>query len=500
MSFRSSGILLHPTCLPSEFGIGDMGPEAHGFVEALAEARQHYWQMLPLTPTEAAHNHSPYHSMSAFAGNPLLISPAFLLESGWLTRTDLSAPPRFPEGRVDFAAVIKFKERLFRRAHERFRSQKPDETYDRFCRESPWLEDHALFKALKHHYGRLSWTRWPVALRNRDPGALREAAATFEPAMTLEKFLQFLFFRQWQRLKALCRRRAVKIIGDVPIYVPLESTDVWRRPDLFLLGGDRRPLAVSGVPPDYFSKTGQLWGHPLYRWEAMESDGYDWWIERLAHSLSMFDRVRLDHFRGFVAYWQVPAQARTAAAGRWMPAPAADFLRHLWARLPGLPLIAEDLGLITADVREIMQRFHLPGMRLLLFAFGNDFPEGAFLPHNYVPHCVAYTGTHDNNTVQGWLASEADPTQRGNLFSYLGRQVPPTELHWELIRLVEMSVADTVIIPLQDLLGLDATSRMNRPARTRGNWRWRIEKDALTPPILRRLKDLTITYGRGVPP
>ena len=448
MNIRSSGILLHPSSLPSGFGIGDLGPAAYRFVDFLSQTHQHFWQMLPINPTDPQHGHSPYHSISAFAGNPLLISPQLLLENDWLTRADLPPKPAFPPQSVDFAAVMKFKTRLLRRSYQRLSARKQMDAYTRFCKNAPWLNDYALFKALKHHYRNRPWPSWPQQIRDRRPKALRSAEKRLETAIHNEKFLQFLFFEQWKQLKAHCHRKGVHLIGDVPIYVPLNSADVWTHPQLFMLSAHKNPLAVSGVPPDYFSKTGQLWGHPVYRWDVMQIDGFAWWIDRMAHYLSMFDKVRIDHFRGFVAYWQVPFRAKTAVKGKWISAPAEDFFRCLSKRFSCLPLIAEDLGTITPDVRQVMDRFQFPGMRVLLFAFGDDFPHSVFLPHNYVKNCVAYTGTHDNNTVQGWYRAEAGPSQRRNFLKYLGRDVPSPELHWTLIRLVMMSVADTAMIPM----------------------------------------------------
>jgi 4-alpha-glucanotransferase len=497
MMVRTSGILLHPSSLPGPYGIGDLGPSAFRFVDFLADSGQHLWQVLPLTPTEAASGHSPYHSGSTFAGNPLLISPLVLIEQGWVNATDLKSVPAFDEHRVDFAGVVRFKKRLLKKAFARFASNPPQEALAAFEREHPWVESYALFAALNDHFRGAQWCDWPAALRERRPKALEEAVRKFAEPILFHKMAQFFFFEQWTALKHYCGRKQVQLIGDMPIYMPLHSADVWDFQDLFHLKADGRPAALSGVPPDYFSSTGQLWGHPLYRWDVLRRDGYDWWMMRVAHHLKLFDRVRIDHFRGLVAYWEVPAGAKTAVEGRWVPGPANDLLTRLSYRIPQLPLIAEDLGTIDAEVRETMQRFDLPGMRILLFAFGDDFPRGSFLPHNHVANSLVYTGTHDNNTVLGWLTSEAGDAERRRLFDYVGREVPPADVSWELIRLAMQSVARMAIIPLQDVLGLDGGARMNRPASRRGNWGWRAQENNFGSDLADRLRQVSRTYGRG---
>ncbi|RJQ69411.1 MAG: 4-alpha-glucanotransferase [Desulfobacteraceae bacterium] len=497
MMVRSSGILLHPSSLPGPFGIGDLGPDAYRFIDFLSQGGQHLWQLLPVTPTEAGAGHSPYHSTSTFAGNPLLISPLLLQEQGWLQSQDLKRAPTFAPETVDYAAAHRLKLRLLQRAFARFQINPPADELRAFENTHAWLEDYALFAALNDHYRGRQWNDWPIALRDRKPEALKEAARTFAQRILYFKMAQFFFFRQWDGLRDYGRRKAVQLIGDMPIYMPLHSADVWSHQELFNLTAAGKPSAVSGVPPDYFSRSGQLWGHPLYRWDVLRRDGYAWWIERVLHHLKLFDRIRVDHFRGLVAYWEVPAGARTAINGHWVPGPAADLLTRLSFRMTQLPLIAEDLGTIDADVRETMQRFDLPGMRVLLFAFGGDFPKGSFLPHNHVPNCLAYTGTHDNNTALGWFEEEAGASERRRLFSYLGRQVPAGEIPWELIRLAMQSVARTVIIPLQDVLALGGGARMNRPASRRGNWRWRAQAKDFSADTAARLLEMAVTYGRA---
>jgi len=464
----------------------------------LAAAGQRLWQVLPLTPTDLAHGNSPYHSTSALAGNPLLISPELLVKEGLLAQSDLADAPSRGRGQVDFAAAAAFKQRLFDAAFDRFQQKAgPPPAFERFCaRQDFWLDDYALFAALKGRHGGRSWVEWPLEIRRRTRDGLLAVRQELAAAVAREKFLQYVFFRQWMQLKDYCRQKEIKIFGDIPIYVHYDSADVWCRPELFKLDENLKPYVVSGVPPDYFSRTGQLWGHPLYNWDALHSDGYRWWIRRLQHNLTLCDIVRIDHFRGLVAYWEVPAADETAVNGKWVSAPVDDFFHHLLRKFACLPIIAEDLGTISADVREIMQRYRLPGMRLLLFAFGEDFPNGAFLPHNHVKDCLVYTGTHDNNTVRGWFETEAAAPTKANLMDYLGGHVPVERLHWELIRLTMMSVADTAVIPMQDLLGLGAQARMNNPSQPGDNWGWRLAQDPVTAELTRCLREMTRIYGR----
>lgn len=496
MPVRSSGILLHPTSLPSRFGIGDLGPEAYRFADLLAEMGQQYWQVLPVNVTDPDHGHSPYHCLSAFAGDPLWISPRLLAETGWLTDSDLKDVPDFPAGRVEFVRVRAFKMGLLEKAFVRFKTGREKAAVVQFFDERPWLSDFALFRVLTQHHGR-PWSGWPRSLRDREPDALSAARRRFREEMWRETFFQYLFFQQWTALKHYCNRRRVHLIGDMPIYLPFHSADVWGHPHLYKLSRDRSPLAVSGVPPDYFSRTGQLWGHPVYDWEALSESGFHWWMRRTEHNLNLFDQIRIDHFRGWVACWEVPGDANDATAGKWVPVPGEALLETLFRRFGRLPFIAEDLGTITADVRETMARFDLPGMRVLQFAFGDDFPNSAFLPHNHVPHCVAYTGTHDNNTVRGWYTTEAGDQERDNVAQYLGRKPHVREVHWEMIRLTMASVAETAIVPLQDLLGLEDRARMNNPAVQGNNWRWRAPHPLMPVESSGRFKEMTWAYGRA---
>jgi 4-alpha-glucanotransferase len=475
-----------------------MGPWAYRFVDFLAETKQSFWQILPLNPTDPEHYNSPYHSFSAFASNPMFISPELLVQDGLLHETEIQSPPNFAEERVDFPAVIEYKERLLNRACDRFTKKSGDHGYQRFCWENAtWLDDFALFLALKSHFGGRPWHEWPEDLRDRQPEAVQWAEGTFHDTVERLKVLQYLVSKQWQSLRAFCRQKSIQVIGDLPIYVNHDSVDVWAHPELFKLDDQKRPYAVSGVPPDYFSETGQLWGNPLYRWDVLRERHYDWWVDRIGRNLKLYDFVRIDHFRGLVAYWEVPAGEETAIHGQWVEAPVADFLNHLIRKFPLLPIIAEDLGLITADVREIMHQFDLAGMKLLLFAFGEDLPTNPYIPHNLPKNCIAYTGTHDNNTIKGWFEKELGPEDKKRLFRYLGREVLVDELHRELVRLVMMSVANVAIFPIQDILGLGEEARMNRPATLEGNWSWRLSADLLSAEVAITLREMTEIYGRA---
>jgi 4-alpha-glucanotransferase len=497
MLARSSGVLLPIFSLPSRFGIGDLGPSAFCFVDFLHAAGQRVWQLLPLNPTEAAAGHSPYHSVSCFAGNPLLISPEALAAEGLVDLTDLHPLPRLPEGRIDYAAVVMFKRRLLEKACRRFRQRMPDSGYERFCAENVvWIEDYALFCALSDRHANVSWDHWPPKIRTRRAEEITRLQEALQDTVEKLKIEQYLFYRQWLNLRRYCREKHIHLFGDIPIYVPFHSADVWSDRQLFKLDRAHRPLGVSGVPPDYFSADGQLWGHPVYNWEAHRETRYEWWLRRIAHQMALFDVVRIDHFRGLVAYWEVPAGEITAKPGRWVEAPAEDFFSELQRRFVSLPLVAEDLGDITADVREIMQRCGLPGMRVLMFGFSGNPALNANAAHNIPEPCVVYTGTHDNNTVRGWFAKEASRSEKQRLSIISGRTVLAREVAWELIRLAMLSPARWSIIPVQDLLGLGAAARMNTPGQARGNWVWRMTARQLDALQVKRLLEMTLTFGR----
>ena len=497
MNRRASGILLHITSLPSSHGIGDLGPGAYKFADFLVEAKQSLWQILPLNPIDPASGNSPYQSPSAFAGNPLLISPELMVKDGWLGEADLQSHPEFKQGWVDYGAVIAYKQRLFDAAYARFKGKGRHYEYERFRSENAyWLDHHALFKALKGYFGK-AWIEWPHDIRDRKPKALQPLKKKLHREIEAEKFLQYLFYQQWLGLKDYCNQRGIQIFGDIPIYVIHDSADVWANPELFNLDDGGYPAAVAGVPPDYFSDTGQLWGNPLYHWSRLRETGYTWWINRIAHNAKYLDLIRVDHFRGLVGYWEVPAGEANAINGRWVEAPAEDFFNTLLKRFPRLPIIAEDLGVITPDVREIMHRFDLPGMKVLLFAFGDDLATNPYIPHNLPRNCVLYTGTHDNNTARGWFEREAGPETKERLAQYLGREVSAERIHWELIRLAMMSVANMAIFPMQDMLGLGEDARMNRPATAQGNWLWQLAPEQLTSALAKELLEITEVYGRA---
>ena len=489
---RASGILLHPTSLPGGHGIGDLGDWAFRFADFLADSGQRLWQMLPLGPPAVAN--SPYKACSSMAGNPLLISLDRLEKEGLLAHTDLEAAPSLPAASVDFEAVAGFKWPLLERAANAFFTRKPAalvEEYERFCSGRKfWLDPYAEFAALRDGHGGKPWTRWDRR-RKPDPGRV-----------ALHRFVQFAFHRQWQSLKEYCHGRGVRLIGDLPIFVAHDSADVWGNPELFNLDEHGHPQAVAGVPPDYFSATGQLWGNPLYRWDVMERTDYRWWIHRIRSMFEQADWVRIDHFRGFEKFYEIPAGSTTAAHGRWVEGPGDRIFAALAKEFGSLPFIAEDLGFITPEVLALRDRWGFPGMRVLQFAFGDDSLRDPFRPCNYVRNCVAYTGTHDNDTTVGWFRAVQAPSQtseemraeRARALRYL--KSDGAEIHWDFIRAVVASIADFAIYPLQDVLGLDSEARMNLPSRAENNWHWRFLPEQLEPELGARLRELSRQYGR----
>jgi len=495
---RASGILQHITSLPSPFGIGDMGPGAYLFADFLHRAGQSYWQVLPLNPTDQACGNSPYSSISAYAGNTLLISPQILLHEGLLSAADIADVDNFPGGRCDYSAVVPYKEKILDLAYERFkRSDNQKNAYEQFCVEQKdWLDDYALFVVAKKYHSGVVWGEWEKNLRERQAKALKKINTDFRDSVEREKYLQYLFYKQWHDLKAYCNERGIALIGDIPIYVSYDSADVWTNTDIFKLTDDRKPEYVAGVPPDYFSRTGQLWGNPVYCWDALKKSKFSWWLQRVAHNLQLFDVLRIDHFRGFVAYWEVPASETTAVHGTWVEAPAGAFFSSLKKRFSDVRIIAEDLGIITPDVKQVMEDCAFPGMKVLQFAFSEDLPEHPYLPHNYERNCIAYTGTHDNNTSRGWFEHEASPDDRQRLFRYCGRELSGADVSAELIRLAMMSPANVVIIPTQDVLALGEDARMNRPSTASGNWEWRLLPEQLNESAGDILRQVTHIYGR----
>lgn len=505
---RASGILLHPTSFPSRFGIGDLGPEAHRFIDFLAESGQRLWQVLPLGP--AGHGNSPYMSYSAMAGNPMLISPDILNDDGFLTDTDLANLPTFPEDRVDFGHVIPVKMQLLRQAFDRFKagaSPSQHDAFGHFCENHAyWLDDYAFFMAFKEAHGGSSWHTWDPAISDRQPDAMAQWHDKLSNEIFFHKFLQFEFFRQWRELKHYANQRNIQIIGDIPIYVAYDSVDVWAHPENYYL--DRHtaePELVAGVPPDYFSETGQLWGNPIYKWKRMEQTGYSWWLQRIKATLEYVDIIRLDHFRGFAGFWVVEQGEEDATRGTWMWGPGDAFFTVLKDKLGSLPLIAEDLGIITPDVEELRDEFELPGMKILQFAFGPG-RDDRFFPSNYKDsNCVVYTGTHDNDTTLGWFESFPEDIQQAILqgLDTLDEDVPHWRefgVQWAFIWLAFQSIANQAIIPLQDLLGLGSDARMNVPSQPDGNWSWRYRSEMLTDEIGDRLKTLTETFDRAPTP
>lgn len=491
---RASGILLHPTSLPGPYGIGDLGPAAYRWVDWLAGTGCKLWQVLPLGPT--GYGDSPYQCFSAFAGNPYLISPEFLLRDNLLHANDLIEKQKFDPQHVDYGNLIPWKLNLLERSFIRFSSMSGAvrAEFDSFCSENAsWLDDYALFMAIKEALGGGAWDGWPEPLRKRDPAEMNEARRKFAASIFRFAFYQFIFYRQWHELKNYAHQMGLSIIGDIPIFVANDSSDVWSHPDLFFLGADLKPTVVAGVPPDYFSPTGQLWGNPLYRWEVHKITGYKWWLERLSAILKLVDILRIDHFRGFAGYWEIPAGNPTAEQGRWVPGPGADFFNAIRSTLgTDLPIIAEDLGLITPDVTFLRDQFALPGMKVLQFGFSD--PDNPFLPHSYPKNCVVYTGTHDNDTALGWYDS-APEHEKKFANRYLGIK-DGSDFAWDLIRAAWRSTAVFALAPLQDFLALSTKARFNFPSRLGGNWEWRLSEPSLNGESQSRIKELNWLYQR----
>ncbi|MFN8373877.1 MAG: 4-alpha-glucanotransferase [Anaerolineae bacterium] len=494
---RSSGILLHPTSLPGRYGIGDLGEWAYRFVDWLEAADQSIWQVLPLGPT--SYGDSPYQALSTFAGNTNLISLDRLVGEGWLTEDDLADVPSFPEHRVDYGPVIEYHNRILALAYERFLTNATAEQRQAFgawCKDNAyWLEDFVLFAALKNFNGGKPWVQWPEGEALRKAKAIKAAQEKHARSIDEQRFRQWVFFSQWMELKQYANDKGIRIIGDIPIFVAHDSSDVWVNQNLFYLDAKGNPTVIAGVPPDYFSPTGQRWGNPLYRWDVHKKAGYQWWIQRIKATLATVDIARVDHFRGFAEYWEVPASEETAIKGRWVKGPREDLFRVIGEALGDLPIIAEDLGVITQTVVDLRDSMGLPGMKILQFAFGGNCGDDPFLPHNYIPNCVAYTGTHDNNTVVGWWNGEASEGNRQCMTEYVGSNI--TQPNWEMIRLGMRSVAHTFIMPLQDVLGYGADTRMNTPGAPSGNWGWRFTPDGLRHPAHGTLKYLTNLYSRA---
>jgi 4-alpha-glucanotransferase len=495
ISARASGILLHPTSLPGQFGSGDLGTGSYKFVDWLVSAGQTYWQMLPLG--EVGAGNSPYASNSAFAGNHLMIDLEELVKQGWLDASDLIPNPEFNADRVHFDLVKPYRIERLQRAALRFFSSPRNSAhseYIEFCiSEKHWLDDLALFKAIEHHEQFQAWNHWPEELVRREPRALAEARLRYVDEIEFHKFCQWCFYRQWFLLKSYANARGIRIIGDVPIFVSYQSADVWEHQALFELDASGNPIVVAGVPPDYFSETGQLWGNPLYRWDVHARTGYTWWIKRLEQAFRLFDLVRIDHFRGFANYWATPAGAPNAIGGKWMPGPGENLFEAFQQAFGELPIIAEDLGLITPNVIELRDKFNLPGMRILQFAFG-DNDSNYFLPHHYIANTVAYTGTHDNDTSLGWWNSATEHEKKFAL-SYLGSE--GKEINWDMIDALSASAANTVVFPLQDVMGLNSEHRMNFPGTPLGNWEWRFSWNWLQNWQTEKLEGLTASHHRN---
>lgn len=497
---RSSGVLIHISSLPGPYGIGDMGPAAYDFLKILEASGHRFWQLLPLNPTDKVYNHSPYSTFSAFAGNPLLISPDVLAREGYIDAKDLPVQKGFKSEKVVFKKVEKFKEEVLDIAWKNSKKNKlKTPEYLKFSEQHEhWLDDYSLYLALRKKYNEGDWTKWPRPVKMRNPDALLKIKKELSEEIKKAKFIQFLFFSQWKQLVKEARKRNIKFFGDVPFYINHDSVDCWVNPHLFKLDAEGNPTHVSGVPPDLFSDTGQLWGTPVYNWKELKKAEYQWWISRLKQNLLLFDVVRLDHFRAFSAYWEVPASNKTAKNGKWIKTPGTEFFKKLKKEVPDMPFIAEDLGSLDQPVYDLIKRFNFPRMKVLQFAFGNDYRENPYLPFNHLPNDVVYTGTHDNNTTIGWY-KKTEKKEKQHLKEISGKQVTGNNVHRVLHRLALQSVANLAIVPVQDLVGLGEEAIMNIPGSTEGNWSWRITQEQIPgQKIVKELRELNKVFGRFV--
>jgi 4-alpha-glucanotransferase len=492
---RTSGILLHPTSLPGKYGIGTLGKEALHFIDFLVKSKQQLWQILPLGPTGFAD--SPYQCFSSSAGNPLLIDLEVLVKEKLLEKKDLDFLPSFGDGPVDYGKVIDCKYPLLKKALETFKGNAELEHKKDFSgfmeSNKQWLDDYSLFMSLKEHFNQKPWYQWEKPVKMRKAGALKPFLSSLSDRIEFHKFIQYLFFRQWLTIKDYAHQKNIRIIGDIPLYVALDSADAWANTELFQFDAEKNPIAVGGVPPDYFSATGQLWGNPLFQWDVLKKDNYRWWIDRIKSNLVLYDIIRIDHFRGFAAYWAVPFGEKTAVNGKWIPCPGKDLFEQIRKEFGEIPIIAEDLGVITPDVEELRDSFGLPGMKILQFAFDSG-EANDYIPYNFVKNCIAYTGTHDNDTVKGWF-EKAKHADRKFVLDYMGSR--EESIAEDFVRLAWASVANTAIVPMQDLLGLGNEARMNLPGTTVNNWRWRAKSHDFTAELANRLAHLTVLFGRA---
>lgn len=488
---------MHITSLPGKFGIGDLGPEAYKFIDFLKDSGHTYWQLLPLNPTDGVYNHSPYSSHSAFAGNPLLISPELLEKEGFIDLRDFPLPEKIQSKKAIFDTVEAYKASMFDVAYQKYKSENiAGATFSKFKNEhAHWLDTYCLYLALREKFGKANWVDWPAPLRDRHPEAIKNAENEFFEVIEKEKFIQFLFFSQWSMLAETAHKKGIKLFGDVPFYVNHDSADCWAIPNFFKLDENKQPTHISGVPPDMFSDTGQLWGTPVYDWKVLKNDNYGWWIARLRQNLLLFDVVRLDHFRAFAAYWEVPASEKTAINGKWAETPGKDFFKVLQKEYPKMPFIAEDLGVLDQPVYDLLEEFSFPGMKILQFAFGDENRENPYIPYNHVPHTVVYSGTHDNNTTRGWF-EQSGPEVKQHIEDYLGMKVTAENIHEVIHRMVLQSVANLAIVPLQDVVGLGGEAIMNVPGSTEGNWSWRITSEEIPLERTAELLKMNELYGR----